>query len=110
MTMAFWICAFVTLASAVISFGFSIVALSASNDNSKTNAMYASSRSFALVIASLVAFFYHSIVWLAAISTIMILVQFADAIIGIKTRDNLKTYGPVFTAIINLIALIFAIQ
>ena len=111
MSVAYWICAIFTLASAFTSFGFSVVAFVSSDKGpSQTNAMYASSRSVALVIASLVPFSYHSVPWLAAVSLVMIIIQFTDAIIGFKIKDNLKTYGPALTAVFNLIALIIVVK
>jgi hypothetical protein len=98
----FYICAAITAASAFTSLGFSLSAVKQSNDTSRINALYASSRSIALAVVSLVPFLYHSVPFLAGIALIMILVQTVDVIVGIFTHKLLKIYGPVITAVINL--------
>jgi hypothetical protein len=40
----------------------------------------------------------------------MILVQLADAAIGITIHDYVKTYGPAATAILNLMALVWVLM
>ena len=39
----------------------------------------------------------------------MILVQFLDAIVGYKSKDGFKTYGPLATSVVNLILYSFLI-
>ena len=55
----FWVCAFITVASALTSAGFSIAALNASGD-AYVNAMYAASRSLSLAFVSIVVVFLRS--------------------------------------------------
>ncbi|MFW2623978.1 hypothetical protein ACN6LY_15310, partial [Staphylococcus aureus] len=45
-------------------------------------------------------------IFLITISIAMILVQFLDAIVGYKSEDVFKTYGPLATSVVNLILLI----
>jgi hypothetical protein len=42
----------------------------------------------------------------AALSAVMALVQAGDAIIGAINHDPLKTFGPAFTALISVVALV----
>jgi hypothetical protein len=107
MSLAYWICAVVTLISALTSLSFSVVALSNSDGKAQVNAMYASARSTALAIASVVVLFDRSRSWLEAIAVTMIIVQLLDAAIGIKIHDKMKTYGPATTALANLAAIIW---
>jgi hypothetical protein len=107
MTAEYWICAGVTLTSAIVSFAFSVVAVKGHQNEAKLNALYAASRSAALVGASAVAFFYHRRDWLAAIALTMILVQALDAIIGGIERDAKKTIGPAFIASLNIALLVW---
>jgi len=101
----YYICSAFTAISAFVSFGFSIEAfIKAKNldGSASTNAMYAISRSSALVLGSIVPFFFYSISYLAAITIIMVMVQAFDAFIGYKIKNNFKTFGPMLTSIGNL--------
>ncbi|MDB5179612.1 MAG: hypothetical protein JWN12_244 [Candidatus Saccharibacteria bacterium] len=108
--VSFYVCAIITAGSAFTSFGFSIAALMPAHGETRTNAMYAAARSIALATISLIPFFYQSIPFLMAIALTMIVVQTADAIIGIRLRDNKKTYGPATIAVFNLMALIWLLH
>jgi len=94
----FWICALVTIASALTSAGFSVAALS-SSDDAHVNAMYAASRSLSLAIAIILVVLIRSRAGLTALSFVMALVQAGDAIIGAIDHDQLKTFGPAFLAL-----------
>ena len=50
MTFQFWFCVTVTIVSALTSTGFSFAALYGSAGSNRTNAMYVTSRSVALVV------------------------------------------------------------
>ena len=108
--VSFYVCAIITAASAFTSFGFSVMALRLAKDESYNNAMYAAARSVALALISLVPFFYHATAFLAAIALIMILVQAIDAVIGVRIRSALKTFGPAATAFFNLLALVWLLR
>src|SRR6266850_438750 len=101
----FWICAFITVASALTSAGFSIAALEASGD-AHVNAMYAASRSLSLAFVSIVMVFLRSRRGLIALAAVMVLVQSGDALIGAINHDLVKTLGPVFLALLTAGALI----
>ncbi len=68
-------------------------------------ALYASARSLALVVASIVAFPIDEPAWLESVACCMIVVQACDAGIGVALADPLKTFGPAATALFNLAAL-----
>jgi hypothetical protein len=93
-----------------VSFGFSTAALVTADDRVRTNAMYASSRSTALLASSLVPVFHHSRSWLVAVAVAMIIVQALDAVIGGMNGELQKTVGPGVLAVLNLLALIWFIH
>ena len=101
----FWVCAFITVASALTSAGFSIAALNASGD-AYVNAMYAASRSLSLAFVSIVVVFLRSRTGLMALSAVMVLMQSGDALIGAINHDLVKTLGPAFLALLTAGALI----
>ncbi len=105
MTLPFTACAMVTMTSAIVSLGFSIVALRSVSGEARTLALYASARSLALVIVSILAFPVGATAWLEAVAWCMIIVQACDAAVGITIGDRLKTFGPAATALLNLAAL-----
>jgi len=63
-TIPFIVCAAVTVVSAVVSLGFSLAATRSSVQAQRTLALYASARSFALLAASVAAFWKGSLQWL----------------------------------------------
>jgi hypothetical protein len=101
----FWICALVTIASALTSAGFSVAALSSSGD-AHVNAMYAASRSLSLAIAIILVVLIRSRAGLTALSCVMALVQAGDAIIGAIDHDQLKTFGPAFLALTTAVLVV----
>jgi hypothetical protein len=107
MSMPFVICAAVTLASAVISLGFSVAAAIHEMGQTRTLAFYACARSIAFALISVCPFANHSTQWLEALASGMIVVQAIDAAIGLTIEDKMKTFGPAGTAIANLAALIW---
>lgn len=110
MTLPFIVCAIVTAISAIVSLGFSIVALRSVSGEARTLALYASARSLALVIVSVVAFPVGATVWLEAVACCMIIVQACDAAVGITINDRLRTFGPAATAFLNFAALIWLLS
>lgn len=64
------------------------------------------SRSLPLFLLAIFSLVIHSAIFLITISIAMILVQFLDAIVGYKSNDVFKTYGPLATSVVNLILLI----
>jgi hypothetical protein len=104
-TRAFWICAIVTGVSAVVSASFSVAAL-IGVDRQDQYAMYAASRSIALVLATLVFIGARSRRGVLALALTMGLVQGFDALIGLLARDPVKTYGPLALSLAGLASLI----
>ena len=107
MSLAFFVCAVVTLVSAVVSLGFSLVAVWSSEGTERDVALYASVRSFAFLVLALVPWLSGSVSWLLAAGWGMTIVQGLDAGVGRKMNDRVKTYGPLAVATFNLVAVIW---
>lgn len=107
MTPAFVACAVITTISAAISLGFSVAAAFPASGHARTMALYASARSLAFTLISLVPFFTGSTPWLEAVALGMIIVQFSDAGVGLTIHDRMKTLGPAGTAVSNLAVLLW---
>lgn len=110
MTAPFIVCWLITTLSALVSLAFSLAAIRPSTGTTLTMALYASARSFALVVTSILAFSTGSVAWLQAVACSMVLVQALDAAIGVRINDRVKTLGPAATAIVNLAALVWLIH
>lgn len=106
MSSGFWLCAAITVVSAVVSLGYSVAAVRGPGRSEPTEALYAFSRSSALAVAAVVVLFVRSEDWLRAVAVAMIIVQAGDAVIGARIGDRLKTVGPALTALANLAALV----
>ena len=102
---AFWICAGVTAASALVSLGFSATAVLSVRHQARTNAMYVLSRSVALAAVSLVPLIDQTRSSLLTIALAMVIVQALDAVVGGTIRDRTKTFGPASLGATNLVAL-----
>jgi hypothetical protein len=109
MTLAFWLAVTVTVISAAVSFGYALAGLRAATGDARTPSMYAFARSLALLLVAVIAPFTGSLAFVAAIAIAMIIVQAADAVIGVRIRDRVKTLGPAATAIVNLGALVWSL-
>ena len=103
MTKRFWTCAIVTLLSAGVSAGFSIDGL-LDSAGSDSFALYAASRSVALLLTVLIAMCVRSRVAIAFLGIAMTVVQALDGIIGALAHDPPKTYGPFAFAVLNALA------
>jgi len=107
MTGAYWICAGVTLVSAVVSFGYSVAGLRGAEGAARTASQYALARSTALLAVAGVALFAGAPAFVAAVAIAMIIVQAIDAVVGVTIKDRLKTFGPALTALLNLGVLVW---
>jgi hypothetical protein len=107
--LAFWICAFVTAMSALVSAGFSVAALFGPS-HGDIFARYAASRSIALLMAVLCCIGFRSRGAIAALAFVMVLVQGFDGVIGVLADDPAKTYGPFVLALVNLAALVWLLR
>jgi hypothetical protein len=104
---AFWVCAGVTAASALVSLGYSVAAVISALDQARVNAMYALSRSAALAAAVLVPVFSQTRSSLLTIALAMVIVQALDAVVGATIHDWMKTFGPASLGLVNLVALVW---
>jgi hypothetical protein len=104
-TRAFWICAIITAVSAVVSASFSVTALIGVARQDQY-AMYAASRSIALLLATLACIGARSRHGVMALALTMGLVQGLDALIGLVGHNPAKTYGPLALSVVGFASLI----
>lgn len=100
MNRFFWPTAAMTALSALVSAGYSIAAV-AQYGSANIYALYALSRSVALVPAVGYAIAKRSNAALAATALAMSFIQLIDAWIGSLQHDPAKTFGPLAFAILN---------
>jgi hypothetical protein len=105
LSRAFWICAIITVVSAVVSASYSVAALIGVARQDQY-AMYAASRSIALALASFACIGARSRHGVMVLALTMGLVQGLDALIGLVGHDPGKTYGPLALSIAGLASLI----
>ncbi|WP_022891291.1 hypothetical protein [Agromyces subbeticus] len=110
MSIAFWVCAAITAVSALVSLGYSVAGVRGTKGGELTASRYALARSAALAVGALASVFTASVPFTAAMAVTMMLVQAADAAVGVTIRDHLKTVGPAATAIANAAALIWMLS
>ena len=103
MTKRFWSCALMTVLSAGVSSGFSLVGLLGSGRDDSF-ARYAASRSVALLLTVLIAIGIRSRTAIAFLGIAMTVVQAFDGVIGALAHDPSKTYGPFAFAVLNALA------
>jgi hypothetical protein len=104
-TRAFWICATITAVSAVVSASFSVTALIGVARQDQY-AMYAASRSIALLLASLACIGARSRHGVMALALTMGLLQGLDARVGLVGHNPAKTYGPLALSVVGFASLI----
>jgi hypothetical protein len=105
---AFWSCAGFTLFSALVSATFSMLALGmVGTGHQHEYALYAASRSVALLLAATFAVGRRSWGGVAAMATAMTIVQLLDTVTGILIHNPGQTYGPALFTLINLTLLIW---
>ncbi|SRR5258706_152787 len=109
MTKPFLSCAAITLLSAAVSAGFSLVALFGPG-SADTFARYAASRSVALLLAVLIAICIRSRRALAVVGIAMTAVQAFDGVIGALAHDPFETYGPFALAVLNALTVIWLLR
>lgn len=107
MTLAFWICAALTVVSALVSTGYAVTSVQSATKESKLPSMYALARSMAILVAALIGLVSFSTDYVTAIALVMIIVQALDTVVGVRIRDTFKTVGPAITAAANAAALIW---
>jgi hypothetical protein len=104
MNRFFWPLAAMTALSALVSAGYSVAAV-AQYGTSNIYALYALSRSVALVLAVGYAIASRTSTALTATALAMSFIQLIDAWIGSVQHDPAKTFGPLAFAIINFLLL-----
>lgn len=105
---AFWICYAITAVSAVIGVAYAIIAVTDGGvEADNANALYAASRSVALVVLVLVAPLFRSDAALLALAVAMTIVQGLDAFVGAIQGDVAKTIGPAALCLVTIIAATF---
>jgi hypothetical protein len=104
---AFWVCAGITAASALVGLGYAVAAVVSALDEARVNAMYALARSVALAVAVLVPVFSQTRSSLLTIALAIVIVQALDAVVGATIHDRMKTFGPASLAVVNLVALVW---
>jgi uncharacterized membrane protein YgaE (UPF0421/DUF939 family) len=98
-----------TLVSAGVSAGFSLIALFGPGSGNGF-ARYAASRSIALLLAVIIAICVRSRMALAVLGIAMTVVQALDSIIGALAHDPSKTYGPLAFAVLNALMVIWLLR
>jgi hypothetical protein len=105
---AFWICAIITTLNAAVSVGFSLPRL-LGPENGEV-ALYAASRSSALLLVVLGVVWLRSRAGLAALAFAMSLVQAFDTGIGILDHNPGKTFGPMAFAVATFVSVSFLLR
>jgi branched-subunit amino acid transport protein len=109
MTKSFWCCAVMTLLSASVSAGFSLVGLFGPGSGDSF-ARYAASRSVALLLTVVIAICVRSRMAVAVLGIAMTVVQAFDGVIGALAHDPSKTYGPFALAVLNALVVIWLLR
>ncbi|GAA5230439.1 hypothetical protein [Arthrobacter cryoconiti] len=107
MSIAFWVCAVVTVISSLVSGGYALAGFRSATVESRVPSMYALARSLALVLVAIVGLLSSSIPFVASAALAMIVVQGLDAVIGAHISDRLKTIGPAVVSVVNAAVLIW---
>lgn len=107
MHLACWVCAAVALISAFVSLGYAIAGARSARGDALTPSRYALARSLALAVVAVVALFTSSIGFVAAVAGAMVIVQATDTVVGMTIKDRVKTFGPAFTSLAGLAALVW---
>jgi len=107
-SLAFWICAAITTLNAVVSAGFSVARLLGPEGGEV--ALYAASRSVALLLVVFAVWWLRSRAGMAALAFVMGLVQLFDTGIGLLAHELGKTLGPLVFAIATLVSAGFLLR
>src|ERR1700683_1089250 len=105
----FWICAFVTILSFIISAGFAVANV-ATHGLGDTSALYGASRSIPILLVAIVAAVRRSNLGVATVALIMTFVQVGDAMVGVLAHDTSKTLGPLILALATAITLVWLLR
>jgi hypothetical protein len=105
---AFWWCAGFTVFSAFVSTTFSMLALGmVGTGHQHEYALYAASRSIALLIAAVFALGLRSLQGVVVMTVAMALAQMMDTAVGVAIHDPGQTYGPLLFTVIHVALLLW---
>lgn len=107
--MEYYVCAGITLISAVFGVGFSIGAVVKGKDIEKENALYMFARSLVLVGIALIPVCTKANQILIIVTAAMLLLQVIDGGIGIRIKSRMRTVGPFIMAICHAVCLLVII-
>lgn len=108
-TLIYYINAYTTLISAVLGVCFSIGAVIAETETSRTNALYMFARSLALTCAAVIPIFRNAPTILFVTTMAMLIVQIVDCIIGIVIKSKMRTVGSIIMAVCHAVCLLLSI-
>jgi len=103
--MSYYLTACITSLSAFLGLAFSIYAIKNSENKEKTNALYMFARCVAIVFISIIPFFQRSDVLLLIITSLMLIIQVIDCIVGIYIKNRMRTVGPSIMAVLHAVCL-----
>lgn len=107
--MIYYINAYTTLISAVLGVGFSIGAVIAEKETSRTNALYMFARSLALACVAIIPVCRTAPTILMVVTAAMLIVQTTDCMIGILIKSKTRTAGPLIMAVCHAVCLLVSI-
>lgn len=108
-TLIYYINAYTTLISAVLGVCFSIGAVIAERETSRTYALYMFARSLALTCAAVIPICRNAPTILFVATMAMLIVQIVDCIIGIVIKSKIRTAGPFIMAVCHAVCLLLSI-
>lgn len=109
LTLIYYINTYTTLISAVLGVCFSIGAVIAERETSRTNALYMFARSFALACVAIIPVCRNAPAILFVVTGIMLIVQLVDCIIGIIIKSKMCTVGPFIMAVCHAVCLLLSV-
>lgn len=108
-TLIYYINAYITLISDILGVCFSLGAIIAERETSRTNALYMLARSLALACAAAIPVCRNEPTILFVVTAIMLIVQIVDCIIGIIIKSKMRTAGPFIMAVCHAACLFLSI-
>lgn len=100
------LCATLTLISALLGVGFAVKSVRTGERACRINGAYTLARSLALAVLALLPYLIRSRGSLMVATGTMLVVQTADALVGVWIRDRMRTVGPGIMALCHLACLL----
>lgn len=104
--LTYYLTACITSLSAFLGLAFSIVSIKNSESQGKTNALYMFARCVAIVFVSIIPFFRDSDALLFVITSLMLIIQVIDGIVGMFIQNRMRTVESFIMAILHLICIL----